>query len=132
MPQIERALQAEILLRLRAGAYPIIAVPVPNGVWLPARTPAERSLRARIIARMKADGMMLPGAPDLFLAWRNGCAFVELKRPATRDLLRRLPAGKPTATQCAFAERAARIGVNYALCHSWDELYGLLEQWGAI
>src|SRR5262245_49944545 len=74
--QIERALQAELMLRLRAGAWPIIALPIPNGIWLPARSEGERALVARLIARMKANGMLLPGAPDLVLLWADGCALI--------------------------------------------------------
>jgi len=50
--QIERALQTEIVLRLRAGA--LIALPIPDGLWLPARSEPERALVARLIARMQS------------------------------------------------------------------------------
>jgi hypothetical protein len=61
--QAEGTLQREVAWRLKA--MPMVALPIPNGLWIPARTEAERSLVARIVARMKADGMLLPGAPDL-------------------------------------------------------------------
>lgn len=130
--QIERALNAEIMVRLRASGLPIIALAIPNGIWIPARTEPERSLVARIINRMKADGMLVPGAPDMILMWRDGCAAIELKRPASRTLLRRRAAGKPTEAQRGFAERAAELGIHHAYCTSWEELMGHLKEWGII
>jgi hypothetical protein len=47
--QAEHTLQQEIAWRLKA--MPMVALPIPNGLWIPARTEAERSLVARIIAR---------------------------------------------------------------------------------
>lgn len=129
--QIERALNAEILLRLRASGLPIIAIPVPNSVYFPARTDAERSMIARVIARMKADGLLMVGSPDLVLLWATGGAAVELKRPASRTLLGRRRAGKPTEAQAEFAERAAHLGIRHAYCTSWEELMGHLKEWGA-
>jgi hypothetical protein len=126
--QLERALVAEIGWRLKA--MPLIALPIPNGLWIPARTAAERSLVARIIARMKADGMLLPGAPDLVLLWPGGGAAIELKRPKTRDLLGTRPAGRLTDNQRWFAERCAELGVHHAYCSSWDELKAKLAAWG--
>lgn len=128
--QAERTLQAEVMLRLRAGAWPVIAIPVPNGVWIPAQDDAEKRIVARIVARMKADGLLLPGAFDLSLHWRGGGGIIDLKRPASRDLLgRRSPAGKPTPEQLDLAERAERCGINYAFCTSWDEVRGRLQEW---
>ena len=128
MIQAERMLQQEIAWRLKA--LPLVALPIPNGLWIPARTEAERSLVARIIARMKADGMLLPGAPDLVLLWPSGGAVIELKRPKTRDLLGTRPAGRATDNQRWFAERCAEVGVHHAYCTSWDELKARLDKWG--
>lgn len=128
--QAERALQAEIMLRLRAGAWPVIALPIPNGVWLPARSEAERTIAARVIARMKADGMLVPGAPDLALLWAGGGAMVELKRPKTRDLFGTRPAGRPSEAQTTIAAFAAQLGVRHAYCSSWDDLRTRLAEWG--
>jgi hypothetical protein len=128
--QAERSLQAELAWRLKA--MPLLALPIPNGLWIPARTEAERSLVARIIARMKADGMLLPGAPDLVLMWADGCAAIELKRPKTRDLFGARPAGRPTDDQKWFAERCAELGVHHAYCTSWDELKAKLDAWGVV
>jgi hypothetical protein len=126
--QAERSLQQEIAWRLKT--LPLVALPIPNGLWIPARTQAERSLVARIIARMKADGMLLPGAPDFVLMWHGGCAAIELKRPKMRDLLGTRPAGRPTDNQRWFAERCAELGVHHAYCTSWDELKAKLNKWG--
>jgi hypothetical protein len=128
MIQSERTLQAELAWRLKA--LPLVMLPIPNGLWIPARTEAERSLVARIIGRMKADGMLLPGAPDLALLWDGGCAAIELKRPKTRDLFGTRPAGRPTDNQRWFAERCTELGVHHAYCSSWDELKLKLDAWG--
>ena len=93
--QIERNLQSEILYRLNR--YPVVAIPVPNGVWLPARGEKEEGLVKRLIARMKTDGMLVPGAPDLVLMGANGALCVELKREASRDLLVKRPKGRAVA-----------------------------------
>jgi hypothetical protein len=131
MMQAERTLQAEIMARLNTRAWPLIALPVPNGIWLPAHDEAERRLVGRLIARMKADGLLTVGAPDLVLCWRDGSALVELKRPRSRDLLGRIaPAGRPCPAQSEIAERAARLGINHAFVTSWDELRQRLAEWG--
>ncbi len=126
----ERLLQTEILLRLNS--LPIIALPIPNGVYLPARTEAERSMVARIITRMKSDGLLLPGAPDLCIFGRNGFgAMVELKRGKSRDVFGKItPAGRPSAAQTELAERAQRLGVRHAFVSSWEQMEVLLHQWG--
>jgi hypothetical protein len=132
--QIERALQQEVMTRLRAGAYPVLAMSIPNGVFLPAHSKEEREIAARIISQMKASGQLVPGAPDLAVFFRGGHgALIELKRPASRDLLgNRIPAGRPSQEQRHFAERAADLGVHHAFCTSWDEVRARLAEWGAI
>lgn len=127
--QAERTLQQEVAWRLKP--LPILALPIPNGLWIPARNDAERSIVARVIARMKADGMLLPGAPDLVLLWRGGAACVELKRPKSVDLLGARPAGRPNNDQRFVAECCAALGVPHAYCTSWDELRQRLTEWGA-
>lgn len=116
--QVERTLQQEIMLGLRA--YPVVAVPVPNGIWIPSRDKREESITARIVAQMKRNGMLLPGAPDLILMWRSGCAAVELKAPA----------GRPSTAQRDFAERCNLLLIHHAYVTSWEELRTLLHQWG--
>jgi hypothetical protein len=111
------------MLRFRAGAWPVIALPIPNGLWLLARSEGERALAARLIARMKVDGMLLPGAPDLVLLWAGGEAMVELKRPKSRDLLGATrPAGRPSKAQVSIATHAAELGIRHAYCSSWNDL----------
>ena len=126
--QAERALQAEVMLRLRA--WPVIALPIPNSVYFPARTDAERAVIGRVISQMKNTGMLVPGAPDLILIWRDGAAMVELKRPKASDLLGKRPAGRPTEAQIGMERRAADLGIKHAYVTSWDELHDRLGEWG--
>lgn len=131
--QIERALQAEVMLRIKAAALPVIAVPVPNSIYFPARNEAERKIIARVVAQMKATGQLEPGAFDIACFWANGGGgMIELKRPATRDLFRKRPAGRPSDEQIEMAERATSLGVNHAFCTSWDDVRARLTEWGAI
>ena len=130
--QAERALQSEIMIRLRAGAWPVIALPIPNSIYFPARTDAERSIIARVISQMKNSGMLVPGAPDLALFWAGGGGTIEIKRPKTQGLLGTRPAGKPTPAQITFAERAAELGTNHAYCSSWEEVRDRLTEWGVV
>ena len=108
--QIERSLQSEILYRLNR--YPVVAIPIPNGIWVPARGEAEKGLVKRLIARMKTDGMLVPGAPDLVLMGAKGALCVELKREASRDLLVKRPKGRLSPEQKAFKQRCADAGVS--------------------
>lgn len=127
----ERDLQLEVMTRLSSRAWPLIALPIPNGIWLSARSEAERAIVARLIARMKADGMLVPGAPDLVLFWQGGAALVELKRPRSRNLFGRIsPAGRPSVEQNEIANRAAQLGIRHAFVTSWDELRQRLGEWG--
>ncbi|HBR26854.1 MAG TPA: hypothetical protein DD732_07465, partial [Rhizobiales bacterium] len=117
MIQTERALTQEIMLRLRSLA--VLAVAVPNSLFIPARTPAEKIMAARIVNQMKAYGGLTPGAPDICIFWGNGKGgAIELKRPKSVGLLGTRPAGRASAAQIAFAERAAELGINHAYCDS--------------
>lgn len=128
----ERALHTEVTLRLRTLRPNCVIVPVPNGIWIPARTLAERNLVVRLIARMKAEGQMLPGVADLLCLWGEGAGAIELKRPAERTLLGKQPAGRPTATQREFAALCAAHGVRHVYATSWDEVVGALADWGRL
>lgn len=128
--QAERTLLQECLLRLRQ--YPVIAIATPNGLHIPVHRPGDDRIKARILARMRADGMLLNGCPDLVLVWRNGGGLVELKRPAHRDIFGFHPAGQPSEDQKEFARRCGSLGVNHAYCRSWDDLRERLAEWGAI
>jgi VRR-NUC domain-containing protein len=130
MLQIERALQQEIMLRLRVERWPVIALPHPNAMFIPTHDPAEKALVRRIIYQMKNMGMLVTGAPDLSLHWRGGSALVELKRPAVADLLTKRPAGRLSPEQTDMAKRAREVGVRFAVVHSWDEMRECLEGWG--
>jgi len=123
--QLERALQTEIAIRLKR--YPIVAVSVPNGIWIPSREPGERDIAARIIARMKSDGQITPGCSDMILAGAKGALFLELKRPASRDLFGRKPKGRLSPEQKEFRERCERVGVRYTVAHCWADVECSLE-----
>ena len=124
--QLERSLQSEILYRLNR--YPVVAIPVPNGIWLPARDEQERALVARLMARMKSDGMLVPGAPDLVLMGEKGALCVELKREASRDLLVKRPKGRLSPEQKAFRQRCVDCGVDYAVASTWEDVACLLPE----
>jgi hypothetical protein len=144
--QYERTLQTEIMWR--ANRLPIKVAPIPNGIWIPTRdggeiecphchavfdAPDQKQLVARIINRLKTDGMLVPGLPDLATIWAGGGGFLELKRPATKDLFGvRVPAGRPTPEQKLFAEDCHRLGINHAFCSTWEDVRSNLQTWGAI
>ncbi|HUC70409.1 MAG TPA: hypothetical protein VMS01_04375 [Stellaceae bacterium] len=87
---------------------------------------------ARLINRLKGDGFLLPGAPDIILAWATGCAAVELKRPAFRDVFGHHAAGQASEDQREFARRCAALGVHHAFVRSWEGLKERLGEWGAL
>ena len=124
--QLERNLQTEILYRL--ARYPVVAVPVPNGIWLPAHNEAERAVVARLMARMKTDGMLVPGAPDLILMGEQRAVCVELKRSASRDLFGRKPKGRLSPEQKAFEQHCIDCGVEYIVASSWDDIAAVLPE----
>ena len=122
--QIERNLQTEILYRLNR--YPVVAIPVPNGIWLPAHNEAEKLVIARLMARMKSDGMLTPGAPDLVLMGERRAVCVELKRAASRDLFGRKPRGRLSPEQKTFQQRCVDCGVEYIVAECWEDVEALL------
>jgi hypothetical protein len=126
--QYERTLQEELLWRLKR--YSVLPLVTPNGIHIPVRSDNERLMRARLINRMKAEGMLLPGAPDIVLLWAKGAALIETKRPAYRDLWGYHPAGTASQDQQEFARRADGLGIRHAYCSSWHALQKLLEEWG--
>ena len=124
--QLERSLQTEILYRL--ARYPVVAIPVPNGLWIPSHNEAERAVVARLMARMKSDGMLLPGSPDLILMGERRAVCVELKRPASRDLFGRKPKGRLSPEQKAFEQRCVDCGVEYLVASSWEDIAAVLPE----
>ena len=124
--QLERGLQTEMLWRL--ARYPVVAIPVPNGIWLPAHTESERAVVARLMARMKSDGMLVPGAADLVLMGERRAVCVELKRPASRDLFGRKPKGRLSPEQKAFQQRCVDCGVEYLVADCWDDVLHILPE----
>ena len=124
--QLERTLQTELLWRL--ARYPVVAIPVPNGVWLPAHNEAEKVVVARLMARMKSDGMLTPGAPDLVVLGEKRAVCVELKRPASSDLFGRKPKGRLSPEQRSFRDRCIDAGVSYLVASSWEDVQCVLPE----
>ncbi len=131
---VEKILQTEVTLRLKA--YPVICVPIPNAQFLPARSAAEKEMARRLIGQAKKAGMLSPGAGDLVVMGspRGVCVggFIELKRPAERTLLGKIPGGVLSDRQKDFRARCADVGVNWAVCTSWPEVETALTSWGVI
>lgn len=134
--QVERVLHQEVALRLgiaeRSGALKAVWHSPPNGLWIPARTPTERALVARLIKQMKDRGQLQPGVPDFCFAWPTGSGFVEIKRPGTRTLLGKLPKGTLSDKQVEFQEKCVALGINHVVCTSWAEVESALKQWGIL
>ena len=124
--QLERTLQTEILYRL--ARYPVVACAVPNGIWLPAHNENERAVVARLMARMKSDGMLTPGAPDLVIMGEKRAVCVELKRPVSRDLFGRKPRGRLSPEQRAFRDRCVDCGVEYLVAECWEDIEAVLPE----
>jgi hypothetical protein len=101
-------------------------------MWIPTRSEAERRLAARLIARLKAEGQMLPGAADLLVLWDTGSGAIELKAPAQKTLLGKRRAGVPSDTQKEFAALCALHGVRHTYATSWYEVREALHQWGRL
>ncbi len=127
---VEKVLQQEVMLRLRA--YPVVAIPVPNSFFIPARTEAERTIARRLVDQMKKNGLLVSGAADLVVLGRGAACCVELKRPAQRTLLERIPAGRLSEDQADFRDRCFAAGVNWARCESWSEVEAALRDRGVI
>lgn len=131
---VEKALQGEVLLRLRA--LPVIVASIPNATFLPTRSKAEKEMARRLIGQAKRSGMLSPGAGDLVVmgAPRGKCigGFIELKRPASRTLFGKQPAGKLSDAQEDFRDRCAAVGVNWARCESWTQVEAALREWGVL
>jgi hypothetical protein len=130
MLRAEAILHQEVTLQLRALRPNCVVVPVPNGAWFPARSPEEQSLVNRLVARLKDEGQLLPGAADLLCLWETGAGAIELKRPARRDLFGKSPAGRPSDAQKEFASLCAAHGVRHVYATSWDQVRGALTDWG--
>ncbi len=117
---------------LRLNAYPVIAVPCPNGLFIPTRSDNEKKIVARIIAAMKRDGMMIVGAPDLLVVSAKRGGFLELKRPAERTMFFNSPQGRLSLEQKQFQGRCAQFNVPYAVVTTWKEAHSALREWEII
>lgn len=107
---------------MRLGRFPVVSAAIPNGLWIPARSEQEKALVARIVSRMRNDGQITPGAPDLFVAGARGALCVELKRPVSRDLFGRKPKGRLSPEQKAFRDRCVAAGVEYLVADCWPDV----------
>ncbi len=134
--QAERVLHQEVTLRLtmaeRAGRLRAVWHSPPNGMYIPARTVAERTLVARLIKQMKDRGQLTPGVPDICLAWSTGSGFIELKRAAGKTLFGRVPAGRLSEAQIVFRDKCAALSINWIEASSWEEVEAALQRWGVI
>jgi hypothetical protein len=130
--QTERALQREIMTRLRHAPLDAVVQASPNGIFIPARTQAEQVMARRVVHQLKIDGQLTPGAPDLTFLWRDGSGCIELKRPAERTLLQRRQAGRLSPEQIAFREHCNLHGVPYVVCESWPDVRDTLIAWGRL
>lgn len=132
MRQAERILQREIMARLKHAPLKALVVPSPNGIYIPQRTPAERTLAARIVHQLKLDGQIMPGASDLTVLWKGGCGCIELKRAESKRLFDKQRRGVLSPVQKAFRQQCLDLGINYAVCSSWPEVRELLKGWGLL
>jgi hypothetical protein len=134
--QIERTLQQECMIRLHSaavrGELRAIYYPIPNGVYLPSRTNVERTLAARIVHQLKMQGGMTPGAPDLVFLARHCSGGIELKRPTAKLLFETRRRGVLSREQREQRDRFASMGVNWAVCTSWEEVHDSLVEWGML
>lgn len=134
--QIERALQQECMVRLHSaavrGELRAVIYPIPNGVYMPARTNVERTLTARIVHQLKVQGGMTPGAPDLVCLAKHGSGGIELKRPEQNLLFEKRRRGVLSPAQREQRDRFAALGINWAVCTSWEEVHDTLVDWGML
>jgi hypothetical protein len=136
MYQAERFLQREVMLRLRLleqrGELAAVWIGSPNGIFIPARTAAEKTLARRVVHQLKQDGMLTPGAPDLTFLWADGCGGIELKRAAASRLFDEQQKGRASPEQLLFRQRCFEQQVRYAICDSWPCVRDTLIAWGRL
>ena len=132
MRQAERLLQTEIMVRLRHAPLAAVVIGSPNGIFIPARTPAERELARRIVHQLKRGGQLTPGAADLLFLWTDGCGCIELKRPEVKQLFGKQRRGSLSPDQINFQGQCYRHGVPYEVCESWPEVREVLKSWGRL
>ena len=130
--QIERALQREVMLRLRHAPLDAMVIGSANGIYIPARTPAEREMARRIVYQLKLDGAINPGAADLTVLWGDGCGCIELKRPETKDLLSKARRGGLSDAQREWRMRCFEHRIRHAVCENWADVRDTLIAWGRL
>ena len=108
--QAERTLQSEILYRLNR--YPVVAIPVPNGIWVPARGEAEEDIVQDLKhAHLSGDPPETPEAAPLVRGHCGKCAIAD--STARRSRLRR-PTGPTGCRECLDYCKAPGALVQYA------------------
>lgn len=100
----------------------------PRCIWW--HTPLNAS-DARSGARARRMGAVA-GTPDFAIAWGGGSAFIELKRPASREGGKRKPGGRMSATQMVFAERCRELEIPFLVATSIDDVDAFLRGLGLI
>ncbi len=111
MNRPEDAIQRACADYLRLRKPPCIWFHPPNGG---ARTKAEAGI-------FKAMGVRA-GVADLIFLWHDRCGAIEIK-PPKRYL---------SPSQKVFRDDCRRLGIDWALVHSVDELADILTAWGLI
>lgn len=134
--QVERPLHEDIATRLKIlrnqGMLRCVYFPVPNGVFIPARTEEEKNLVRRIIYQMKNAGLLLPGVADWIFLWDTGCGTLEEKKPPTRTLLGTSPRGRLSVPQIAFGDWCQEMGVDHRVVEDWAGVLKALKEWGRV
>lgn len=106
----------------RLNSCPVVTISVPNSIYFPARSQAERDIISRVVSQMKSTGQITVGAPDLCVASAKGCVFIELKRPRTKDLFTVRPKGRLSDDQKIFQARCTAAGVRYVVAYDWADV----------
>lgn len=109
----EETLQKAIIQHLRIRGN-------PDCIWFHPANGMPSS--ARTGARFKALGVV-PGTPDLAFTLPDGrSAYMELKALG----------GRLSPEQRAFADKCARMGVEYCTCYDIDTAISVLEAWSVL
>lgn len=110
----ETLIQRDVRKYLAGRGY--VSVHVPNGATLSG----DRQSRARQMANLKRDGLMV-GFPDLMVFnTRGAVGFMEVKTPT----------GKLSQNQSQVQSWMERDGFKYAVVRSKDDARETIKAWG--
>jgi hypothetical protein len=101
--------------------------PVPNGVKIGGK---DKLAIVRTVAKMKADGKIKPGAPDLMFVIRGRAVFIEIKPPPYRNLSGRLTIPKVERHQGEQHRRIRLAGGRLEVLTDVLQLQALLNEYG--